>query len=169
MVYICAKLICDCSWIFCNQSFHILETIVVGNVKKIVFSLGCSIKYNWCKTTPKIRPIQFAIGVFLGFVGYSMSRIVTILLYSKIIGPRKQVRRNFFVLFLKVILYFSEKNANRPGGRGLLIFQTKLKRFKRLRANECEIYSEMFFIFSKRRGHQTILLPSLVENPRVYL
>ena len=127
MVYICAKLICDCSWIFCNQSFHILETIVVGNVKKIVISLGCSIKYNWCKTTPKIRPIQFAIGVFLGFVGYSMSRIVTILLYSKIIGPRKQVRRNFFVLFLKIILYFSEKNANRRGGRGVVDISDKIE------------------------------------------
>ena len=127
MVYICAKLICDCSWIFCNQSFHILETIVVGNVKKIVFSLGCSIKYNWCKATPKIRPIQFAIGVFLGFVGYSMSRIVTILLYSKIIGPRKQVRRNFFVLFLKIILYFSEKNANRRVGRGVVDISDKIE------------------------------------------
>ena len=127
MVYICAKLICDCSWIFCNQSFHILETIVVGNMKKIVFSLGCSIKYNWCKTTPKIRPIQFAIGVFLGFVGYSMSRIVTILLYSKIIGPRKQVRRNFFVLFLKIILYFSEKNSNRRVGRGVVDISDKIE------------------------------------------
>eukprot|EP00795_Rhopilema_esculentum_P004346 gene4346-20563_t len=66
------------------------DSIVVGNISKIVLSPGCPIKYNWCKTTPKIRSIQFAIGVFFAFVGYAMSRIVTYLLYSKIIGPRKQ-------------------------------------------------------------------------------
>ncbi|XP_065069103.1 major facilitator superfamily domain-containing protein 8-like isoform X2 [Rhopilema esculentum] len=66
------------------------ELVIVGNVSKIVLSPGCPIKYNWCKTTPKIRPIQFAIGIFFVFVGFAMPQIIINLLYSKIIGPRKQ-------------------------------------------------------------------------------
>ena len=31
------------------------------------------------------------------------------------------MRRIFFVLFLKIILYFSEKNSNRLVGRGLVV------------------------------------------------
>eukprot|EP00795_Rhopilema_esculentum_P004340 gene4340-20552_t len=66
------------------------EVVIVGNVSKVVLSPGCPIKYNWCKTTPKIRPIQFAIGIFFAFVGFVMPQFIINLLYSKVIGPRKQ-------------------------------------------------------------------------------
>ncbi|XP_065069806.1 major facilitator superfamily domain-containing protein 8-like [Rhopilema esculentum] len=74
------------------------EVVIVGNVSKIVLSPGCPIKYNWCKTTPKIRPIQFAIGIFFAFVGFVMPQFIINLLYSKVIGPRKQVRQHYICL-----------------------------------------------------------------------
>ena len=87
--------------------FLFSEIVIAGNVSNIVLSPGCPIKYNWCKTTPKIRPIQFAIGIFLAFVGFAMPQIIINLLYSKIIGPRKQVRRNYICL----ILYITNKRV----------------------------------------------------------
>ncbi|XP_065057229.1 major facilitator superfamily domain-containing protein 8-like isoform X1 [Rhopilema esculentum] len=73
------------------------EVFQVGNATKTVLSSGCSIKYSWCKSTPKIYLSQYLVVSFVYNMGICIAILVAASLYSKVIGPRKQ---GLFMAFL---------------------------------------------------------------------
>ncbi|XP_065057232.1 major facilitator superfamily domain-containing protein 8-like isoform X2 [Rhopilema esculentum] len=81
---------------FCRL-LSVREVFQVGNATKTVLSSGCSIKYSWCKSTPKIYLSQYLVVSFVYNMGICIAILVAASLYSKVIGPRKQ---GLFMAFL---------------------------------------------------------------------
>jgi MFS transporter, ceroid-lipofuscinosis neuronal protein 7 len=51
---------------------------------------GCPLDYDWCYYTPKIQFWQYILGVILLVTGYSISNVMTFVIYSKLLGPWPQ-------------------------------------------------------------------------------
>lgn len=63
---------------------------ILQSAKELV---GCPDEYNWCTTTPQIKLSQFIIGMVFLSIGYPFILVMTTTIYSKILGPKPQVRR----------------------------------------------------------------------------
>eukprot|EP00123_Amoebidium_parasiticum_P012412 comp21335_c0_seq2/m.29238 comp21335_c0_seq2/g.29238 ORF comp21335_c0_seq2/g.29238 comp21335_c0_seq2/m.29238 type:complete len:488 (-) comp21335_c0_seq2:82-1545(-) len=53
------------------------------------FSTPCE-NHEWCAYTPPMRVFQFYLGAFFNAIGYPTANVVSMVLYSKIIGPYPQ-------------------------------------------------------------------------------
>ena len=67
------------------------DIIKIGNLTQSVVTTGCNMKYSWCKTTPQIRLPQYVTGALLFSIGFPLTFLFLNVLYSKVVGPRKQV------------------------------------------------------------------------------
>lgn len=75
---------------------------------------GCPYQQTWCQYTPAIHLAQYISSDILIGMGYPACNVMSYTLYSKILGPRPQVRRsqghgNVILTngeFLKMLLYF---------------------------------------------------------------
>ena len=54
--------------------------------------VGCPAEYGWCEKTPQMKLFQFISGMIFLSVGYPFILVITTTIYSKILGPRPQVR-----------------------------------------------------------------------------
>jgi MFS transporter, ceroid-lipofuscinosis neuronal protein 7 len=55
--------------------------------------VGCPVDDQpWCAFTPVMTIVQFLLGYFLTSIGYPIGITVIQTLFSKILGPRPQVR-----------------------------------------------------------------------------
>lgn len=55
-------------------------------------AVGCPYLYKWCYYTPAILLWQFLLGTLFIAVGYPTCNVMSYALYSKILGPKPQVR-----------------------------------------------------------------------------
>lgn len=53
---------------------------------------GCPYEQTWCQYTPAIHLAQFITCAFLIGMGYPTSNVMSYTLFSKIVGPKPQVR-----------------------------------------------------------------------------
>lgn len=57
-----------------------------------VESVGCPSSQEWCATTPSMTVFQMVLGFVVTAIGYPTGVTLIQTLYSKILGPRPQVR-----------------------------------------------------------------------------
>ena len=69
-----------------------LTTDSVSNNSHTVEAVGCPEVYKWCAYTPIVSLPQFLIGTLLIVIGYPTCNVMSYTLYSKILGPKPQVR-----------------------------------------------------------------------------
>ncbi len=55
--------------------------------------VGCPAYQEWCATTPSMTVLQFILGFVVTAIGYPIGITLIQTLYSKILGPRPQVRQ----------------------------------------------------------------------------
>lgn len=61
-------------------------------VEKAIDIVGCRYhEQSWCINVPKIYLSQYAIALLLIAIGYPISSVMCYSIYSKILGPNKQV------------------------------------------------------------------------------
>ena len=58
---------------------------------------GCDLE--WCQTTPALQDWQLFGGIIIGTIGYPYAVAITQSLFSKIIGPRPQVRIKYCIVY----------------------------------------------------------------------
>eukprot|EP00112_Aurelia_sp_Birch-Aquarium-sp1_P006827 Seg1746.5 transcript_id=Seg1746.5/GoldUCD/mRNA.D3Y31 product="Major facilitator superfamily domain-containing protein 8" protein_id=Seg1746.5/GoldUCD/D3Y31 len=76
-----------------GNEYPVLQTSKIisnGNQTTTELTPGCPMKYDWCKTTPKIYFSQFLVGAAFVTIGYPVGFVVINTIYSKLLGPRKQ-------------------------------------------------------------------------------
>lgn len=71
-----------------------MTTDSVSNNAHTVEAVGCPEVYKWCAYTPIVSFPQFLLGTFLIVIGYPTCNVMSYTLYSKILGPKPQVRKN---------------------------------------------------------------------------
>ena len=55
-------------------------------------AVGCPYYYDWCMSTPVVFLWQFLLGTFFVAVGYPTCNVMSYSIFSKILGPKPQVR-----------------------------------------------------------------------------
>ncbi|XP_065065396.1 major facilitator superfamily domain-containing protein 8-like isoform X2 [Rhopilema esculentum] len=78
-------------WGNTHPTLQTTEQTKLGNVMKTIWKAGCPPKFQWCKNAPKIHLAQFVVAELIIIVGFTLSFLIINGLYSKVIGPRKQV------------------------------------------------------------------------------
>jgi len=71
-----------------------VTTDSVNNNSHTVEPVGCPEVYKWCAYTPIVSFPQFLLGTLLIVIGYPTCNVMSYTLYSKILGPKPQVRKN---------------------------------------------------------------------------
>ena len=83
-----------------NQTFSITP-IAPGASNGTVGPRGCPLAQSWCQYTPSIHLGQFVSADVLIGAGYAACNVMSYTLYSKILGPKPQVREKNKVRRLK--------------------------------------------------------------------
>jgi len=60
--------------------------------KWVIIDHGCPPSQEWCQTIPALDPIVVAIGYAICTLGFPFCIALSQTIFSKIIGPRPQVR-----------------------------------------------------------------------------
>lgn len=85
--------------------------ILNNNVTEAV---GCPVdEQSWCAYTPVMTFVQFLLGYFLTSIGYPIGITVIQTLFSKILGPRPQVRYEFKKVSANIFLKANKKKTNK--------------------------------------------------------
>lgn len=92
------------------------DAIQTGNQTKYAYTTGCSMKYSWCKTTPKIRLPQYIIGSLLFSMAVPIGFVYTVVILSKILGTQNQVsvssKQRFLILSPNMFYEHTKNFAN---------------------------------------------------------
>ena len=76
----------DTGWtrfVLSNSSVHHYKTVE---------SVGCPYEYKWCLDTPAVKLWQLLLGTFFIAIGYPTCNVMSYTIYSKLLGPKPQVR-----------------------------------------------------------------------------
>lgn len=60
---------------------------------------GCPLDYDWCYYTPIVELFQFLLGFAILVCGYSIANVMSFAIYSKLLGPKPQVKHFFEYIF----------------------------------------------------------------------
>lgn len=69
--------------------YYIVNESLHSNISRVV---GCDPEFHWCKWMPQVNLVQYIVALICGAIGYPIATAYVSVLFTLVIGPRRQVR-----------------------------------------------------------------------------